>query len=148
MRFLIALLLSHSATDFAFEISNRLEGESVKCWAHISCFSLLLDLGVSHLQTLTILVALCFLGNVFNIFYLVFLIVTRGRIGVKQPRRPLPKQNAFSELAELNIHVLDNMFFLFSLNIFCILFFLIVQNFILTHIVSQNSFCFYVTTLC
>lgn len=72
-----------------------------------------------------------------------FLIVTRGRIGVKQPRRPLPKQNAFSELAELNIHVLDNMFFLFLLNIF----FLFVQNFILTHIVSQNSFCFDVTTL-
>lgn len=34
----------------------------------------------------------------------------------------------------------------FLLSIF-FLFFLIVQNFILTHIVSQNSFCFYVTTL-
>ena len=42
-----------------------------------------------------------------------------------------PPGKPLSELSELNIHALD---------IFSIVFFLIVINFILTHIFSQNSF--------
>lgn len=71
-------------------------------------------LTVSYLQALYLGSTPVFLKHIFNIFHPVFLIVTRRRIGAKQPRRLLSKQNPFSELSELNVHALDIFSIIFS----------------------------------
>lgn len=92
MRLLITLLLcrlgsqpwvlfSKSAVTLKRKASNAVLSRLV--------FNFFWILNVSHLQTLTILVALPLLWKIFLIhFFPVFLIVTRGRVGVKQTRRP------------------------------------------------------------